>query len=348
MKKLAFFAGYAPDPTGEEMVYGSEQCLKRLSEELTRHYDVSVFGYFGPKVVNGVHYAHADSLHAFLRGNDVDVLVVMRYVHYFLEFTNTARTTYLWFQDPLAQPYWNDRALPRDGKHLVENLQDAIDGIVVLCDWHKQFLLGHYDIDPGQVHVIGNAIDAARFDRQVDKVHNRFIYTSNPVRGLKELVGHFHVIRRHIPDAELHVFRGLEEFQGGLLEELRRYPYIKFRGKVANEHIAEEWLRAEYWYYPTQWAETYCISALEAQMAGCVCVASDLAALRDTVGDRGVLLKQPLHSPAYWDEALHALLELHGNRALQKTYAARARAWAAQQTWPKRAEQWVQLFGKTA
>ncbi len=54
--------------------------------------------------------------------------------------------------------------------------------------------------------------------------------------------------------------------------------------------------------------ETYCISALEALMAGCICITSDLGGLTDTIGDRGVLITEPIHSEEYFNKALEQII----------------------------------------
>jgi hypothetical protein len=48
--------------------------------------------------------------------NKIDVMIISRYVYYFLENTISARKTYIWLHDTLLQPYWNGIALPDGGK----------------------------------------------------------------------------------------------------------------------------------------------------------------------------------------------------------------------------------------
>ena len=63
-------------------------------------------------------------------------------------------------------------------------------------------------------------------------------------------------------------------------------------GRVDQQTLAREMLSAGVWILPTWFCETSCISAMEAQAAGLRIVASKLAALEETVADRGELITE--------------------------------------------------------
>lgn len=52
---------------------------------------------------------------------------------------------------------------------------------------------------------------------------------------------------------------------------------------LGHNEIAEKYLEAGIFLYPTQFYEVHCISAVKAQLAGCKMVTSDFAALAETV-----------------------------------------------------------------
>lgn len=352
---LCFYVGYTPDLAPSDRVgqqfYGAELATVRLAEQLTRFYDVYVFGALCSDADrNGVHYRNSDGLNDFQRDHVVDVMIISRYVHYFLEFTNRAAKTFLWFHDVLAQPYWQFHELPAGATHLVENMMPGIDGLIVLSPWHKEFVLQRYDIDPAKVFVLGNAIDVTLYESPtpIAKVPNRFIYTSAPNRGLDVLLGCFHEIHEQIPAAELYIYRGSEDFSKEILEEIDACGYIHYMGALDNVALAREFLTTDVWFYPTAWAETYCISALEAQMAGCVCVASDVAALHTTVGDRGVLLNTNQSADGFARDAVAAVVDLLNDPVRKHDLQTRGRAWASQQTWTVRASEWRALLESDA
>jgi len=348
---ICFSIGYAPDfNLSSNGVYGAELALKRLAEELSNTHDVYIFGaVISNAFVNGVNYLNSCFLNQFMNSCTVDVMIVSRYIHHFLEFDNKARKTYIWFHDTLAHPAWRGIFMPEDGYFLLKNIIDKIDGIVVLTEWHKSNVIQHYkDIDPKKIVVIGNAIDVSRYaGKTINRVKNRFIYTSNPIRGLIQLVDHFPSIRKEIPDAELWIYRGEEEFEDyrPLLELINSSDYIKFMGRIDNEALAEHQMAADFWYYPTAWEETFCISALEALAAGCICVTSNLAALKDTIGNRGVLLQEKIHSKCYFKEATDKIVEISRNDDMKQQFRIKGVEWAMKQSWSTRATEWLNLIG---
>jgi GR25 family glycosyltransferase involved in LPS biosynthesis/glycosyltransferase involved in cell wall biosynthesis len=351
---LCFYLGYTNDYTVENInVYGSELAALKLSEYLTTYYEVFVFtkAIKETKVINKVTYMHTNELYKIMETREIDILVISRYLQYFLEYPIIAKKTFLWFHDVLGHPVWEGHMLPQNGKYLLEPISDKIDGIVTLTNWHKNNVSNFYSkIDQTKYHIIGNAVETGFFDSlevsNKTRIKNRFIWTSNPVRGLDKLVTYFHKIHDRLPDAELYVYRGLEEFQNqDIINEMKKYNYIKYMGKLQNKDLIKEFQKADFWFYPTNWPETYCISALEAQLAGCVVITSNLAALQDTVGDRGILLKNNPYTPEYEKEALDAVFMLADNQELKDQYRLKAYNWAIEQNWKNRSHEWVKLFG---
>ena len=83
---LCFYVGYTPDlaPSEpfEQPFYGAELATVRLAEQLTRFYDVYVFGALCSDADrNGVHYRNSNGLNDFQRDHVVDVMIISRYVH---------------------------------------------------------------------------------------------------------------------------------------------------------------------------------------------------------------------------------------------------------------------------
>jgi glycosyltransferase involved in cell wall biosynthesis len=112
-------------------------------------------------------------------------------------------------------------------------------------------------------------------------------------------------IRERVPDAELHVFYGFENWRKSatydsgqlrLIEEVESKlkelePLgVVLRGRVPQQDLAQEFLQAGAWLHPTWFTETSCITAMEAQASGLACVTSPIAALVETLGDRGTMI----------------------------------------------------------
>ena len=193
----------------------------------------------------------------------------------------------------------------------------------------------------------------------------KFIYSSSPDRGLDTLLYLFPFIRAEFPGATLDVFYGFENWsksiaQSGneqqrvwrdqILESLEQ-PGVTLRGKVDQQTLAKEMINADIWLYPTNFTETYCITALEAQLSGTVCICTDLAGLQATVGDRGILISGTGNAPAYTKEyrerALEAVFAILRDDERREALVKRGKQWATEQTWANRAREWTTHFGLT-
>ena len=224
--------------------------------------------------------------------------------------------------------------------------------MVCLTHWHKGFVSRYVRMDASpKWTVIGNGVPASTHDDNLRasatplRIPRRFIWVSYHVRGLEQLISFFPRIRELLPDAELHVFR---DYDGPALSE-DVSTYVKLRGFVSNAVIIDEMRQADYWFYPTAFLETFCTSALEAQLAGCIAIASDLAGLSETVNsDGGVLLTEEVYSDAYWAEALTAIARLELQPNLKEGMRLAAQAWAATQTWRQRKEDWLALLSENS
>ena len=210
---------------------------------------------------------------------------------------------------------------------------------------------------------VPNAIDAARWARAEQafaaageaKVPHRFIYTSVAERGLLLLLRHFPAIRATLPGATLLVATydpaGVSAEAHALMASYA--DHVTFAGALGKDALYREILRSSVWLYPTSVRETYCNVALEMMRGRVLAVASELGALRDWLGEgRGLLL--PMGAP-YGPEAsatefgtpqldVAALAELLSDTPRVHAMLARARAWAEQQTWARRAERWEELL----
>ena len=156
---------------------------------------------------------------------------------------------------------------------------------------HKHLMSGHPDtvkLEPGDQHshlMMGFSL-------------LRVTYSSSPDRGLDKLLSLWPAIRDISPAAELHVYYGFETWRKLALlygpqsqlaridcleARLKSTPGVVFHGRVGQAELAKSFLQSQLWLYPTDFLETSCISAMEAQAAGCKLVATRCGALPETV-----------------------------------------------------------------
>jgi glycosyltransferase involved in cell wall biosynthesis len=101
-----------------------------------------------------------------------------------------------------------------------------------------------------------------------------------------------------------------------------------------------EYKKSDIWFYPTDFEETYCITALEAQLSECICVCSDLAGLKDTVGDRGVLFDNSKSD----DYILQKLFTIMDDTNKKQELIQSGYLWAIEQSHENIVKKWIDMF----
>jgi glycosyltransferase involved in cell wall biosynthesis len=275
---ICFYLGASPMPDINCKIYGSEIAAIKLAEQLVllgkTVYIAALFIPFA-HIKNGVHYIPVRALYnaaAAAAANEqtcFDVMIVSRFIEYFVEFNvkTMAKQTYFWIHDTHIQPGFQNKQICCNAINLLNNLDlSKIDSIVTLSPWHQQHFVNAHGIDAVRTSVMGNGYDEDAFtvvDQQMQRqtrVPMSFIWVSCPVRGLVDVINHFGPIHAKYPNARLHVYRELEK-------ECTHVPYVVFHGYKTNDEIILAMSKSDYWLYPTDFNETYCITALEAQMS---------------------------------------------------------------------------------
>lgn len=183
-----------------------------------------------------------------------------------------------------------------------------------------------------------------------------FVYSSSPDRGLDVLLDVWPEVRKLHDDAQLHVYYGFDNWKKlnavnkrGLIiiEHMesrvrgKELEQIYYHGRVGQHELAAAHLKSMVWAYPTNFSETYCISALEAQAAGAVPVTTRIAALAETV-KCGTLLDPGNKTPRYKAELLAAIAQQLA--VWERGEAPSSREWALAQTWEGVARGWADDF----
>lgn len=296
-ESVVVWTGYAIGAWHPSDIYtrglgGSETAAWRLSEELAAMgYAVTLYGQFDEDGVFG------DVILRDFRSYDpseyVFAFVSFRNARVYDNFRPNAEHTYLWLED-LAGAH-SEGLTPENAKH--------IDRICAVSHWHKGHMLEAYPwLDGGQVVACRNGIDLSFFEAEGIERERRVIYSSSPDRGLDILLEIWPRVREQVPDAELVstysrwydiVAEGnpVIQAQRAHITELLDQPGVKrLHGGLGQKALAELMMSSLVWVHPSWYSvgdmqmwETSCISAMEAQAAGCVVVASNWGALSETV-----------------------------------------------------------------
>lgn len=291
--------------------------------------------------VRGVDYIRVCDYEAFCRTYIIDALVVLRFSDFIRKPVNIAKV-FLWLQDVI-----------HISKGAIPNFE-LLDGVVVLTEWHARKYLSLFNertraIIAPLLRIIGNGVDLARFSIQPPPIRQpyKFIYSSCPSRGLDGVVEYFSRVKQLRPCAELHIFSdfnngdakrtipNIEQFK----TQMERVEGVFINDRVDQNTLAAEMLTSSFWLYlPFNFDETYCITALEMQAAGVMCMCCDNGSLKEVVGERGYLFNGSVSSR----DVILAMDHLETNR---EEIQERMQQWIQLQTWQHRTEQWMALIG---
>lgn len=170
---------------------------------------------------------------------------------------------------------------------------DNIDHFVYVSNWQLEQFKQKFNIEHCNNHVIKNAIPPIDFiEKPTDKI--RLIYTSMPFRGLDILLDAFELINSD--DVELYVYSsniiygsGYSKNVGNAFDHLfnrcKTMKNVVYKGYAMNKAIHKAVQQAHILAYPSIFAETSCLTAIEAGAAGCKIVTTDYGALRETCQD---------------------------------------------------------------
>ena len=347
---ICFFIGYISDPKSKDTQdsYGSEISMINLAKIFSEKYRVVVFGTEINKeeIFENIEFYNQKNFEKFQENNNIEIFIIVRYLYYLFELDlSKAKQVYLWIHDLYPLHYYKGKEIYNLGKNLLKNTISKIDDIICLTEYHKNIIKKFYELDDDKIKIIGNGIDISKFNNNLTKQKNKFIYTSHAYRGLYKLMIYLDKIKKEIPDLKLYVYRDRSNVPDDIFDEMKKYDFVHYGGKISNDEVIKEFETSEIWFYPTQFDESYCISALEAQMAKCVCICSDHAALSETVSDRGILIKEP-YSQKYEEKSISEVVKILKSEPLKKYYKEKGYEWAKNQSWENRAQEWYKLFDK--
>lgn len=203
----------------------------------------------------------------------------------------------------------------------------------------------------GQLTYLSNGINPEDFFpiNLEQKDPNKFIWSSAVDRGLVALLDNWYKIKTVMPDATLDVYYPkysnphVEEHESwfnidGVVDKLKELePHgVTDMGSVSKEELYKAARNASYWMYLSEYEETFCITALEMQMSGVLCIVSDKGALPEVVKD-GVIIQSSDYDTMF-TQAANVLRNSKWDPVLKKRALKAARANAEMFTWDMAAD----------
>lgn len=269
----------------KEGIGGSEEAIIRITPKLRDlGYKVVVFGKPGHLAgdYDGVMWRNYDECNL---EDEFDIFISWR-APFIFEKKIKARKSYLWLHDVMEPGEFG------------QNRIDNFDKCILLSDYHRSL----FPMIPDEkVLMSGNGIDPEEFEAY-DKVgkHKRdphkIIYASSHVRGLAYIYNIWPDVKKAVPDATLDVYYGRESYDkvhkgnpermkwmDDMEAKAKELEGVTDHGKVSQTTIVDQTFRSGLWAYPCPFPEIYCITAIKCQAAGAVPVASNFAALDETI-----------------------------------------------------------------
>jgi len=329
---------------------GSETCAALLARELSiKGYRAVLVGDCSGSegVIDGVEYIDHLGWEQFKESNYIDYLISSRKVGPLGHPIKNGKN-FVWSHDIFIP-----EAMYRHPAH-----SEKTTKFVCLSPWHAQFFSQHHQVPASQIYLQGNGLDLSRYTDydNVEKDPYRLFYSSSPDRGLLTLLKQFRILKKEFTKLNLHIYYGFFNWKSAIeqrknpteldhlrqIEDLLKMDGIHYHDRVSQKVLAEEQMKASLWVYPTEFTETYCITANEAMIAGAIPICTKLAALDSTVPDGcGIKVERP-------EECLELTAQLLRNPKMQDSYRKAGRSHViANCGWYTVANRWIQMFQQT-
>lgn len=338
-KSIAYFCSQAFEEWGPDSLKtgcgGSEEAVIHLTKRWAKMgYDVTVFNNCPQeKTVDGVKWVRWEK---FNPRDIFDVLIAWRN-NPFLE-PKVATKKLIDVHDVPSLKYFPKDAL-RDVKLLVKS------------QYHRTLFP---DLDDDNFVIINNGIDMGQFSEIPEKTKNNLVWTSSLDRGLEYLLQMWPDIKKEVPDVTLDVAYGFNLFdvsaRGKTAEgrawkakmlKLLSQEGVTDHGRLNSDDVAQLYLKADVWAYPTDFPEIDCITATKAMAAKCIPITTNYAVMVER-NKAGIMIEGNGADPAVQDKFKEELIALLKDES--KKQAIRDKLDVSNYSWDDVAQRWADLF----
>ncbi len=327
---------------------GSEIMAFNIAKKLANDggYRVFIFGNFKDDKGNttegtydGVEFIHLDYYLEFITKYFVDNLIVLRDSNNLLYFDNIG-----------AVYYWIHDVLPMTHSGIFQTHDKKFKKIIAVSEWQVQNTIQQFSIPRKNFTIIENAINLDRFipRSEIKREKYRFIYSSSPDRGLEFLLDIIPRIKEKYSETTLYIFANREAIKNlckdESLEIIDQNDYIYLHPRVSQKELAIEFMKSDVWLYPTDFEETYCITAVEAMAAGVLCAAVSIGSLITVIGNKGILVDGDIRDDSVKDKLLKKLFFVLDRPEIKENYIRKGFEFAKSQNIDKIICTWKQIL----
>lgn len=284
-KDLVYFCGFTseiwtPETAKTKGIGGSEEAVIHLTKRFAKEgWNVTVYNNCGYKEqkFDGVTYK---PYWTWNPRDKQDVTIVWRTARP-LEYGINSDKVFLDLHDVIPAGEFTEKRL------------ENVNKIFVKSQAHRALFPA---VPDEKFVVVPNGIEWAKFQQDVKRDPYLIINTSSPDRSLSALVECFAEVKKQVPKAKLKWAYGWNvwdsvhtsnpkamEWRKEVEDKIKRTKGIEVLGRLGHEDIAKLYQEAQVFAYPTAFYEIDCISARKAEAGGAIPVATDFAALNETV-----------------------------------------------------------------
>lgn len=183
--------------------------------------------------------------------------------------------------------------------------RSQVEKVVCISQHHANYFKTMYGIN--DAIPIDLPVRTWEYQKPVQKVSKRCIFTSIPDRGVMELHAAWPRIVAEVHEASLVITSDWRLWADWCTEEqirhfklsYSRHPNVTYRGAVKREELIQIQQEAEVHLYGSVFEEQFCISVAESQVAGVYPITNDIGALKTT--NMGMIIHGNAQDPAWQD-----------------------------------------------
>jgi len=317
IKRVVIYTGYSPPFNGKtygnQLAYGSEITALKIAEKFAKDYETYVVCNTEENITyNNVNYISLEDYYNFEK--EVDILIISRFLHHFLEYKVNAKKVLYWLHDLDFHYYWKNKQIPNRGIEFQKNIDNLVDNYICVSEWHKKEIIKNYNVDSNKIIVIPNGIDTKKLNNisQQKRIKERIIWCSDPSRGLDILLKNFDKIIDILPKVELHIFfHQIPDWIKCLIKPEWKNKII-IHTKVPQEELWKNMQKSEYFMYTNRSHETFCLNALEAYANGCKVICNGFSGIGELVDKLGgyTVNNYNIEQKEWFDELINTIKKI--------------------------------------
>jgi len=195
---LAIYTGYTYSFNPNDIHYDESKCsecehiTRCLAEHFINLFDVHIWsaGNFKQSVYNKITYHNNETYMEFQNKNTIEILIISRYINFFLSNFPIAKKIYFWLHEWTVQPYYNGILLPENGAYLFKNLSNNFNKIIISSEQHKSITTQWLNKSNNNIAltsqilekftIIPNLIKLSDFDIKIKRNNRSLIYIDDP------------------------------------------------------------------------------------------------------------------------------------------------------------------------